>query len=175
MLDEYGGAAPRAAYQVGGERSVIDFPVGADPFAILAQVEARLFPDKKLSDNAPRKAQTVSKAPADANPQPRPSQAKEAALPRPAGVRDTSMRAYRSLERSGKLSRQQCDVLEAMAASGRADMTRQELSEASGIPINAVCGRVHELLEGPFPFLEELPARRCGATGNTANPVRRRP
>lgn len=88
------------------------------------------------------------------------------------GVRDTSRDAYRNAARSGELTRQQGEILALVTSGRRADWTRKEISEASGIPINAVTGRVHELMEKDR--LEELERRACTITGEQAHPLRAR-
>jgi len=89
-----------------------------------------------------------------------------------AGVRDTSQVAHAKLEASGRLTRQQRELVEFLQANRQRDYTRQELAQALGWGINVVCGRVKELLSGPFAVLEELPRRRCRITGEEAHPVR---
>jgi hypothetical protein len=89
-----------------------------------------------------------------------------------AGVRDTSLAAYRGLQQSGELTRQQREIFAFITSGTRSDWTRKEISEACGIPINAVAGRVHELVEKGK--LEELPRRACRITGEQAHPLRAR-
>lgn len=62
----------------------------------------------------------------------------------------TSQKAYNDLVASGKANTQRAKILAAMLDSKRTAMmsyTRQELVRDTGIPINAVCGRVKELLD----------------------------
>lgn len=80
----------------------------------------------------------------------------------------TSIDAYRSMERSGALTRQQTAIVSVMAR-GR-DYSLQELSAATGLPINVVSGRVFELKDSGA--LELAPKRRCSVTGRTVAPVR---
>jgi len=80
----------------------------------------------------------------------------------------TSIDAYRSIERSGALTRQQTAIVAAIAR-GR-DYSLQELSAATGYPINVISGRVNELKASKH--LEVAPQRRCSVTGRTINPVR---
>lgn len=93
--------------------------------------------------------------------------------PAPApGVRDTSRDAYQELKHSGALSAQQHQVLVAIVMGNQADWTRQELARATGLGINAVCGRVNEMLRAPFEVLEEVGRRSCTVTGESANALR---
>lgn len=48
---------------------------------------------------------------------------------------------------SGKKRRQ---VMEIIAAAGFTGITRQEIADLHGLPIQSVCGRVKELLDGGF-------------------------
>ncbi len=82
------------------------------------------------------------------------------------GVRETSIEAHRKLKASGKLTAQQEAVM-AWLRGRIGDATRQEISKGSGIAINAVCGRVNELLE--VGELRETRKRKCRVTGETAN------
>lgn len=179
-------------------KSVIEIPETVDPFDLLAQIERRMFPKKSTTPAAEKPVPRTSSRDAAAA-LPRPAGVRDADLfqnpegarvspvesaaeqsvpvesaagARPGGVRDTSKRAYKTLEWSGELTKQQAQILKALVESGASDMTRQELARASGVPINAVCGRVHELMNGPFAVLEEAPARACLVTKQTANPVR---
>ena len=79
-------------------------------------------------------------------------------------VRDTSLEAFKRLD----LTAGQRRVLNWLAEQpAGATFTRQEIADQSRIPIQSVCGRVHELLHDfQDPPLEELPAR------DGAHPVR---
>lgn len=48
---------------------------------------------------------------------------------------------------SGKKRRQ---VMEIIAATGFTGITRQEIADLHGLPIQSVCGRVKELIDGGF-------------------------
>ncbi len=48
--------------------------------------------------------------------------------------------------------------------------TRQELSQAMGLPINIVCGRVNELIKADAIF--ELERRTCKVTGANSHQIR---
>jgi len=62
-------------------------------------------------------------------------------------VRDTSIQAYNDLVESGKGSTQRAEVLKLIVSGRQYDYTRQELSHLLAMPINAVCGRVNELVK----------------------------
>lgn len=95
-----------------------------------------------------------------------------AAPPRPHQVRDASMIAYRALEWSGRMTRQQKLVMDFFAINPQRDYTRQELANALELGINVICGRVNELRKPPFALLEELDRRECRITGESAHPLR---
>lgn len=97
------------------------------------------------------------------------------------GVRDTSRDAYDAHKASGKVTKQQLRILQAMRDHGAADYTRQEISRLTypkkkgdppAVPINAVCGRVDELLDPIIGLLVETRRRRCGVTGENAMALR---
>lgn len=83
-------------------------------------------------------------------------------------MRDTSLQAFAGVQQSGAAYTQQRAILDFLATTG-AQMTRREISEATGYSINAVCGRVFELRKENK--LEELPRRKCSVTGSQAHPV----
>src|SRR5574337_1033049 len=58
--------------------------------------------------------------------------------------------------------RQRERVLEAVRAAGAWGLTRQEIAHATGIAINAVCGRVAELLHPADARLTRTGRRRAG-------------
>lgn len=60
-------------------------------------------------------------------------------------VSQTSIWAYEALRDSGKLSLKQQTVLGCLFWHGPA--TRAAIAAQTGMPINAVCGRVHELIQ----------------------------
>jgi len=83
-------------------------------------------------------------------------------------MKQTSLEAYRDLCESGKGKTQRVKILGMIL--NHPDMTRTELSRAMNIPINAVCGRVNELLESNL--LEEGERRPCRFTGKSAFPLK---
>lgn len=87
------------------------------------------------------------------------------------GVRETSRDAYAKHRASGKLGRQHEVVLAALRGRAR-DMTRQELARETGLGINAVCGRVNELMDEPFCLVEVHRRRACDVTGESVEALR---
>lgn len=148
--------APRDADPV-----VVELPDERGPFEVLKHIERRMFGDRPVS-TAPAAASKPPSSPSRVTESP----------PRAAGVRDTSVSAYRTLAHSGELTKQQRQILQVIVSGAQRDWTRKEISEASGLPINCVCGRVNEMLNGPFGLLEEFAPRKCSVTKQTANPVR---
>jgi len=62
-------------------------------------------------------------------------------------VRSTSKRAYEVLMDEGVCGDQRLSVFRSIVSSGKDGITRQEIGEDTELPINAVCGRVNELLK----------------------------
>lgn len=86
-------------------------------------------------------------------------------------VADTSIYAYHRERDAGALSTRQRQILAAMAPYP-ADYSLQELVQLTGLPVNVVSGRVHELRE-KLCCIEHGPVRHCMVTGRTIHPVRR--
>lgn len=84
------------------------------------------------------------------------------------GTRDTSRAALQMMIESGAAGMQQARVLLYLRRKHRA-LTRNEIAEAMGIRLSAICGRVNELLKSRL--LTELPRRPCRITGVNAHPV----
>lgn len=86
-------------------------------------------------------------------------------------MRDTSLEAYQSLLDSGAISRQQHQILSAIARqpAGK-DFSLNELVSITGLSINVISGRCCELKKSGQ--LEEGPARKCTRSGKTIHPVR---
>lgn len=105
------------------------------------------------------KAQTTTPSLSCGQPAPQPVTA----------VRDTSMAAYRALKFSGKLGRQEQLVVDHFVAHPGRQFTRQELARDLRLGINAVCGRVKDLLDEPLNVLVENGKKRCEVTGNDVN------
>lgn len=85
-------------------------------------------------------------------------------------VAHTSIRNYDRMRSTGELGRVQQEIMEAIGDYPR-DYSLQELSQATGLAINTVSGRVNELRQKGK--LEQGPARACRITGRTIRPVRR--
>lgn len=83
-------------------------------------------------------------------------------------VRDTSLRAYDEIQDTGRAHSLRETILDVIAAHP-AGITRKAISEATGLPINTVAGRVNELLKADA--IAELPAERDLITGRSAHPV----
>ncbi len=60
--------------------------------------------------------------------------------------KQTSIQAYRDLEKSGKSAIQRAKILKILSKRKKG-LNRRALSEKTGIEINAICGRVSELLK----------------------------
>jgi hypothetical protein len=181
--------------------TVVEVPEGRDPFAVCAQVSARLglkpserderFERVMLARN-PAQQESRPKAATSVERQPKQPPARvglrENAAPRDTGsatvevrepavaasrvVRDASMAAYRALAWSGTMAAQQRAVLDVFLRDPERTWTRRELVNAVGIPVNAVTGRVNELLKEPFELIEECGKRSCSMTGETVNELR---
>lgn len=82
-------------------------------------------------------------------------------------IRETSRNAYHSLD----LNESEKKVMGWFHSQPNgSSFNRREISHRSGIPINAVCGRVNALVEKGY--LEELDVERDPHTGKSAHPVR---
>lgn len=76
-------------------------------------------------------------------------------------IKDTSLAAYWSEKVGNRIGRQQAIILEELALYGGA--TRSELVIETGLPINAVCGRVNELMKlGLVVECEKVQDERTG-------------
>lgn len=84
-------------------------------------------------------------------------------------VADTSIERYKALVAEGVVTRCQAAILHKLEEG--TEYTRAEISEMTKLPINSVCGRVHELIH-EVKRLEEGSKRACKVTGNTAHTVR---
>jgi predicted transcriptional regulator len=65
-------------------------------------------------------------------------------------VKETSLTALVDLIESGGQMKQQEKVLAAFLNHRLPVLTRQEIAQASALPINAVCGRVNELITSEY-------------------------
>ena len=84
-------------------------------------------------------------------------------------VRNTSIHAYYDHLSSGKLGDQGRQIMLALHQHNR-DWSLQEISQLTGIAINAVSGRVNGLKAKGY--LIECPKRKCSVTGRTVTPVK---
>ena len=81
-------------------------------------------------------------------------------------IKDTSRLAYREIQEEGTSCNQKEVILQAVSMEGS---SLKEISEATGIEINAVSGRVNDLKkEGR---LETIAKRKCRVTGRLISPV----
>ena len=81
-------------------------------------------------------------------------------------IRDTSKLAYREIQEDGTSTNQKDTILRAVEMNGS---SLKEISEVTGIEINAVSGRVNDLKkEGR---LEHTAKRKCSITGRLITPV----
>ncbi len=83
------------------------------------------------------------------------------------GVRETSVEAYRYIRARG-ITGAQCEHIVGYLFE-HPPRTRAEISRGTGIAINAVCGRVRELMDGGA--LNENAPRPCSTSGRMAHPV----
>jgi len=84
-------------------------------------------------------------------------------------VADTSIDTYHDLKADGTLGKRQAQVLAAVTPG--LDFSLQELVRSTGLPVNVISGRCHELRD--LGLLELGPTRACCHTGRTVHPVRR--
>lgn len=82
-------------------------------------------------------------------------------------VAETSYASYRELLHSGTLAGQQFTIINAMREGQT--YSRRDLVKLTGLEINAVCGRVNELVK--CGALVEMPKRKDASTGNMIIPV----
>ena len=83
-------------------------------------------------------------------------------------IRDTSKIAYSEIQADGTASNQKEVILSAVKMGGS---SLKEISNETGIEINAVSGRVNDLKkEGR---LEHAPKRKCSITGRLITPVQK--
>lgn len=157
-----------------GRVARVEIPEGKDVVAVLNAVLAGLgfktATEDPLHDEimAARKQRgsAVSTQPPKAEPpalELRQSESRQSV-----GVRETSRDAYRKAKWSGKLTRQQEQIV-AWFRGRAGDATRQEIARGTGLGINCVTGRVNELLNPEIGVLREVGKRKCRVTGETAN------
>jgi len=83
------------------------------------------------------------------------------------GVSDTSLEAYCSIKGNGVQLNQVGRVYNCIYCSIKPDgLTRSEISKMTDISLNAVCGRVNELMKKGF--IVQNVRRKCKVTGYNA-------
>lgn len=83
-------------------------------------------------------------------------------------ARATSLEAYSDLRSTGKLGNQAHRIVGYVASHGP-DCSLQEISRGTGLPINAVSGRVNDCKKAGVLF--EKQRRKCHITGRSVIPV----
>jgi hypothetical protein len=83
-------------------------------------------------------------------------------------VAQTSIRTFHAITQDGTVSARQAQILAAMAHGF--DYSLQELVALTGLPVNVVSGRAHELRK--LERLELADKRTCTVTGRTVAPVK---
>ena len=83
-------------------------------------------------------------------------------------VAHTSIDTYHALKAEGRLSTRQAQVLAAIEPNK--DYSLQELVALTGLPVNVISGRCHELRNQKR--LELGKTRTCTRTGRTVRPVK---
>ncbi len=76
-------------------------------------------------------------------------------------VRTTSLEAYEAIKQSGITGQQSIKILKWLADNGTA--SRSQVSVGTGIAINAVCGRVNELIK--LNMIQEGDKIKCPVSG----------
>lgn len=80
----------------------------------------------------------------------------------------TSRKTYKEIAAEGLVGRQALEILEAIIDMGQA-MSLREIERTTGIPINAVSGRVNDLKVAGY--LCEVDKRKCRISGRLITPV----
>jgi hypothetical protein len=83
-------------------------------------------------------------------------------------VAQTSIRTFHAITQDGTVSARQAQIL-AVMEHGQ-DYSLQELVALTGLPVNVVSGRAHELRK--LERLELADKRTCTVTGRTVAPVK---
>lgn len=151
---------------------VVEIPEGRCPFDVLGMVLQEYGTQAPASELAARDKRLAAWRASNKRPEIQPAAPAVDRQPGLGGVRDASIEAHQKLKISGKLTAQQEQVV-AWVKLRPAGATRAEIAEGTGLKINAVCGRVHELLHDFLdPPLRELPdRRRCAVTAERVNVV----
>ena len=80
-------------------------------------------------------------------------------------VKDTSILAFIGITEDGTAKTLRARVFRAIQK--HPSCTRRELAGRTGIKINSLCGRIHELIQAGV--ISELPARLCRHTGRMSH------
>lgn len=80
-------------------------------------------------------------------------------------VKSTSWQAYQEVLRGGVAIKQSEQVLQAISYYPQDGVSRAQLARALGLSINAVCGRVNELLKAEVIYVAGT--GKCPVTGRT--------
>ena len=142
----------------------LQFPEDADPFAILAKVFKQFPPTApvaQLAERGARNSEVAGSRPAGGST--------------PPGMRDTSRLAYRKMEATGKLGKQEREILQVFLATQGRTFTRNEVAAAANIKINSCTARINKMIKAPFDVLEEVQQRRCRISGETCWELRLKP
>lgn len=78
-------------------------------------------------------------------------------------VKETSWASYQEITRGGVAKTQAEKVFQTMQYYSGNGVSRAELAEDMNLPINAVCGRVNELLKAEVIYVAAV--ERCGSAG----------
>jgi len=162
-----------------GKRTRVEIPETKDVGAVLEAIGARYGTPVSEDERRARDARFEEMLERRRNPGP-----ESKVEPAPAhnvhharrkiggGVRDASMEAHRAIRGGGRMADQQRLIVEHLRARPGEKFTRQELARDLGLGINAVCGRVNELVAEPFELLLEDGRKRCSVTGNDVGALR---
>lgn len=149
---------------VRGPAAVVEIPDTREPWEVLEMVRAKIHgPRAEVAPLETRGSTLKRMEPADYGTAGLSAESATGHTPR-RGVRETSKRSYRALQYSGKLSQQQRKVVDSWRYNQDRTLTRQEIARITGLPINAVCGRVNELLTMEPPMLVEERQKQCPIT-----------
>ncbi len=85
-------------------------------------------------------------------------------------VAETSVINFREHRDSGRLGDQERGILEFLRSHPQKNFSRNEIHQATGVPLASVCGRVNALVK--LGLLDERAKRECSVTGKTITPVR---
>jgi len=146
--------AAKVRYRTGEVETVIAIPEGRDPFEVMEAARARLFPEVTAEQVAAqsRRADEIMRREGVKATQPRSGE----------GVKETSIEAYGRLRAEGRLTTQHTLILSAWKPG--VTYTRQELAKLTGLGINAICGRVNELVA--MGAVQVSGKRACTVTGS---------